>query len=660
MREAFACELKSGTSRLNAILLFWYVYIALGTLTRVGLLVFNGDGSIISVGNLAGVFLLGCFYDALVGFFWCLPLLIVYVLAPNNKIGRWAMTLLLGLAGLVFIPFWLFTHAAEFVFWNEFSSRFNFIAVDYLMFTREVIGNIQESYNLLPVWLGIGFSTLAILLLIRKPLLRNMNGYSPRFGRRLALVSVVTLGVMTGFVLTRTEWKHALGQPQLEQLAGNGEWEFLYACRTNEIEYERFYKTIDAKEAKSLLQEEFATQPGNHITADQDSPNPVVREIRSTGTEQYPNVILVSIESFGAEFIESLGGKPGLTPEFEKLAKESLSFNHLYATGIRTVRGLEALTLSIPPTPGRSVIVRPENDEMFTIGGVFREKGYQTCYLYGGYSYFDHMNAFFSGNGYEVIDRTDIPDEDIHHETIWGVADEDLFSKTVSVMDKRTAGAEPVFLHVMTTSNHRPYTYPEGRIDIPSGTGRDGAVKYTDYAIGKFIRDARQHDWFDDTMFVFVADHTSNGRNRTDLPLERFHIPMIVYAPGMIDPGVVATPASQIDVAPTILGLLNFNYTSEFYGRDILRDGIQDPHIFMANYQTVGFLDGDFLAELRPNYVARVVDPITYEDVPADPESEHALMEGIAFFQTVAHEFTTQQKPNHASRIKPLALQFLW
>jgi phosphoglycerol transferase MdoB-like AlkP superfamily enzyme len=313
----------------------------------------------------------------------------------------------------------------------------------------------------------------------------------------------------------------------------------------------------------------------------------------------------------------------------------------MYATGTRTVRGLEALTLSVPPTPGHAVPMRPHNSGLFTLGGVFKEQGYEALYLYGGYSYFDNMASFFGGNGYTVIDRTAIDKKDIHHENIWGVADEDLFDLALREIDGRVAGGKKVFAHVMTTSNHRPFTYPADRIDIPSGTGRDGAVKYTDFAIGQFVEKARQRPWFNDTLFVFVADHTSIARGRSDLPMERYHIPMVMYAPGKIAPARVDAMASQIDVAPTMLGWLNLSYVSEFFGRDVLRDGGPPSSLFMANYQTVGFVGEDMQVELRPKQSTRVTG--LDGGTPTPDHAREALEEGIAFYQAAAQRFSARR-----------------
>jgi len=205
--------------------------------------------------------------------------------------------------------------------------------------------------------------------------------------------------------------------------------------------------------------------------------------VTGRGPEKRLNVVLISVEALSADFMAAFGNREGLTPRLDALAREGLLFTRLYATGTRTARGLEALTLSYPPTPGYSIVKRPDNGGLFSLGEVFREKGYEPLYLYGGYAYFDNMGAFFSGNGYTVVDRTAIRSEDISYENIWGVADEDLFKMATAELDKRWTANRPFFAHIMTVSNHRPFAYPAGRIDIPIGT-REGAVKYTDFAIG--------------------------------------------------------------------------------------------------------------------------------------------------------------------------------
>lgn len=171
--------------------------------------------------------------------------------------------------------------------------------------------------------------------------------------------------------------------------------------------------------------------------------------------------MLISCESFGAEFSRLYGSPRDLTPNFDAFAQRGLWFSNAYASGTRTVRGLEALAASFPPIPTVSILRRPGNDGIATWGRVMRELGYETSFLYGGYGYFDDMNAFYAGNGFQVLDRNDI--EQVRFENIWGVSDEDLFDLALRHASEQHAGGKPFFSIVMTTSNHKPYTFRPGR-----------------------------------------------------------------------------------------------------------------------------------------------------------------------------------------------------
>ena len=572
---------------------------------------------------------IGAVFDLGVFAYMALPLALLLVLWPKNW-GK-ALHRCMVLLAFVFSLVWLFVALSEITFWNEFASRFNFIAVDYLIYTNEVLGNIRESYNLPLLLSGVAASAAVIGLALTWGL--NRQKTEAESGKPLgwALVFWLLLPLLA-FVGLNAQYKEFSSDAQVNEIAGNGYFDFVHAFNTNEIDYPRFYKTLPAAEASTELAHELRVA---------NSKQPYRREVQSGGTERRMNVVLVSIESFSAEFMTAFGNKQKLTPNMDALANEGMLFTQLYATGTRTVRGLEALTLSMPPTPGVSILKRPNNDNLFTIGEVFKEKGYEPLFIYGGYGYFDNMNAFYSGNGYTVVDRTALDKKDIHAENIWGVADEDLFSLALREMNQRAARKQPFFAHIMTTSNHRPYTYPNGRIDIPSKTGRDGAVKYTDWAIGQFVDQAKKTPWFANTLFVFVADHTHKGRGRTDLPPENYHIPAIFYAPGFVQPQKIETLASQIDIPPTLLALLNFRYESRFFGQDILREGKTHQRALLANYQTVGYYEEGAVAALKPNRGYSVTDALTGQAI--DPDSPHAqelVKEAISYYQTAAQAFS--------------------
>ncbi len=621
--------------RLAVVARFLLTFIALNLAVRLGLLLFNGDLGFFAPARLVPILGIGLLFD-LAAAAWCLfPFLLLVALWPAaaHRSFRWVAGTLLLLVSAVLA----FVAASEFFFWNEFASRFNFIAVDYLVYTREVIGNIRESYDLRPAFAGIALACAALFAAQWRPLRDAARGAPlSRRNRMLLVVAAFVLPVLS-FYLVQPRYKEFTDETQAVQLAGNGHYEFWSAFRNNEIDYAQFYRSRPLAQVYKVLRAEYEQIGPQNFT-----PNalmPIEREVLARGPEKRLNVVLVTVESLSADFMTAFGNDKALTPNLDRLTQESLFFTRLYATGLRTVRGLEAVTLSFPPTPGNSIVKRPNNARLFTLGEVFNQRGYESLYLYGGYGYFDNMQDFFGGNGYTVIDRLAIAKENIHHETIWGVADEDLFTQALQQLDQRHAAGKLFYAHVMTTSNHRPYTYPEGRIDIPSGTGRNGAVKYTDWAIGEFLRQARTRPWFDDTVFVILADHTSGGRGKTDLTIENFHIPLMIWSPKHIKPARIDTLASQIDVGPTLLALLNVGYRSRFFGHDILRDGPAHQRAFMANYQTVGYLEDGILAELRPQRRWRLVDEATGKERPADERGMKILEKAVSHYQAAAEAY---------------------
>lgn len=193
----------------------------------------------------------------------------------------------------------------------------------------------------------------------------------------------------------------------------------------------------------------------------------------------------------------------------------------------------------------------------------------------------------------------------------------------------------------MTTSNHRPFTYPEGKIDIPSQTGREGAVKYTDYAIGQFIARAKKKPWFDNTVFVIVADHCAGSAGKTELPIKEYEIPLIIYNPKLIAPRRIDTLSSQIDYPPTLLGLLNWTYKSRFYGKDILQMKVEEERALIANYQALGLMEKGELAILKPTRKKAIYhyDCRTRTSRP-DAIDEGTIMEAVSYYQSASYLFS--------------------
>ncbi len=607
-------------------------FIAINAVVRVALLVFEADPANLVPWRLAALLAVGLLYDLAAAAYLLVPFALLALLLPDRPWGRKAHAIVACLMVVFGLFAMLFTGVAEALFWNEFSSRFNFIAVDYLIYTRETVGNIRESYAVGPLLAAVALVALLLFWAIRRPVWTAAIAAGGTPLRRLSASGLVVLLPVLSFLAIDDAPREALPTPSMRELAGNGYYEFARAFRNNDLDYHAFYRTIPEPEASRTLRDVFAQARSTAVFTGGD--HPLERKIVAAGAPRPMHVVLVSIESLGAEFVASLGGKAGLTPNLDRLANEGLSFTQVYATGTRTVRGLEALTLSVPPTPGHAVPARKNNKGFQTLGGVLKEQGYEPLYVYGGFSYFDNMQDFFGGNGYTVIDRTSLARSEISHETIWGVADEDLFRLAVREIDARAAAGGKVFAHVMTTSNHRPFTYPSGRIDIPSGSGRDGAVKYSDWAIGELMRQALTRSWSKDTLFVFVADHTSRARGRTDLPPDRYRIPLVFYAPNLLAARTIDTVASQIDVGPTLLALLNVSYTSRFFGQDILTEGQRHQRALMANYLTVGQMKDSLVTELSPKRRARVLDAVTGRELAtSDPRWTAAVNQAVAPYQ---------------------------
>ncbi|MBX9590153.1 MAG: LTA synthase family protein [Hyphomonadaceae bacterium] len=617
------------------VLLVWVLalFLAAGGATRLALMMFEAEPANFAPAPAISILAVGLLYDLAAAAYVLVPFGLLALVLPNSGWGRRAHGVAASLLFLFLLFGVLFTAVTEFLFWNEFSSRFNFIAVDYLIYTREVVGNIRESYPIATMLFGLAVAALGIFALVRRPLWRKASAEGGPLSHRLAVTGIVLMLPAASFWLVADAPREALASVSARELAGNGYYEFARAFRSNDLDYRIFYKTRPREDALRDLRQEVVAVDDSSLSFASER-HPLERTVTASGERRALNVVLVTMESLGADYVESLGGKKGLTPNLDRLARQGLMFTQIYATGLRTVRGLEAISLSIPPTPGHAVLMRRNNKGFQTLGGVFRDQGYEPLYIYGGYSYFDNMNDFFGGNGYTVIDRTMVAKEHISHETIWGIADEDLFKQVLREIDGRVAAGRRAFAHVLTTSNHRPFTYPSGRIDIPSGSGRDGAVKYADWAIGTFMDHAATRPWFKDTLFVFVADHTSHGRGRTDLPPENYRIPFIIYGPNWLEPRVIDTLASQIDVGPTILGLLNISYTSRFFGRDILGQTRGSQRALLANYLTVGYMEQGLVVELSPKQRARVVVAGTGLPVAAHhPLNAPLIDKAIAYYQ---------------------------
>ncbi|HWV54062.1 LTA synthase family protein [Pseudorhodoplanes sp.] len=591
---------------------FWpaiALFLVAQTLVRLALALLSGSGFVDHPIDIVRPFVIGLWFDLAVLLAVLIPGTLYWVLLPRSwHGGRFDRAMMFsGFALFVFIVG--FTMIGEVLFWNEFGARFNFIAVDYLVYTREVVGNIRESYPVGRMLAALVAVAVLLTILLRRVLRADSRTVALR-SRAAVFVSLVMAAVLVNDA-SKSSWTEVSSNNYANEISANGYYTLVRAFFGNEIDYRRFYALDDEARVNRRIRDLVASPNARFVST---VPGDITRDIVDANPV-HMNVVLVTIESLSASFMDHFGNRLGLTPNLDALADQSLFFANMLATGTRTVRGLEAVTLSVPPTPGQSILRRPGNERLFSLGSVMRDHGYSTTYLYGGDGDFDNMNVFFSSNGYRIVDRRNFAPSEVRFSNAWGVCDEDLFSRALREADASFATGKPFFQHVMTVSNHRPYTYPTGRISPPHGnTGlqgrtlasyieqtREGGVKYTDYAIGTFLEQARSRPWFKDTLFVFVADHTASAAGKIEVDPSGYHIPAMFYAPAMIAPRRVDRLVSQIDIAPTILGLLHMTYRSRFVGQD--QSGPNGPErAFISNYQKVGLIRQEGLALLGPRH----------------------------------------------------------
>lgn len=586
-------------------------------------------------------------WPALAIFLFFLP---IPALAYNRGSGQWAMYIM----GLVLLYGLLFVAASELVFWNEFSSRFNFIAVDYLVYTSEVIGNIRESYPI-GTWLALlVVLALVVFALTRRNLRARDDGSTIWQRARVPLVWLVLTIVSVAGV--NGEMKDRTANNYVNELAGNGIYQFFAAFRSSHLDYKKFYQTLPDSEAFKLVRENLKTPDSTFISSD---PRDLTRAIRHAGPEKHLNVVLISVESLSGSYLGTFGNTQHLTPFLDSLVGKSIFFDNLYANGTRTVRGLEALSLSVPPTPGDSLVREHNNENLFSLADIFNDRGYVSEFVYGGYSYFDNMKYFFSHNGYNVVDRSDIPkNATIHSQNVWGVSDEDLYTLALGQMDKIHDEGKPFFLHIMTTSNHRPYTYPAGRVKFKAPS-RLGAVAYTDWTIEDFIKRARSKPYFANTVFVITADHCASSAGKTSIPINNYHIPLWIYAPEQFKPERIHALMGQLDIPPTLLGLLNFSYRTRFFGQDVLDVPPEQGHAFPGTYEKLGYVHGDIMTILEPRKKLEQLKPNfeTGDATPVVPIDQKLVDTAIAYYQVASDLYKhgeLARRPADSTPVQPL------
>jgi phosphoglycerol transferase MdoB-like AlkP superfamily enzyme len=608
------------------------------TLARVGLASWQA-GRVGAVHGWAAVFVGGLRVDiATLSMLLVLPLL-AWLLLPPLRIVRGTVHAWLVLVAMLLV----FMEVATPPFMTEYGLRPNRLFLEYLVYPMEVGATLVRGH-LASTVAGI----LALLVTgclawrwLRAPLRTQARlAWPVRLATAVAMLLLAAMGARStlGHRALNPAMVAFSSDPTVNELPLNSTYSVLYAAKEwlTESDGAEMY----GKMPWPQVLQEVRAQTGLPASAFTDPRIPTLAARTPAWRGQPRNLVIILEESLGAQFVGSLGGLP-LTPNIDALGKEGWKFEHLYATGTRSVRGIEAVLTGFTPTPAEAVVKQPlSQGDFFTIARVLSRRGYDATFYYGGESHFDNMRGFFLDNGFtRIIEQKDFKDPAFVGS--WGVSDEDLVRRADREFRALHEAGKPFFGLVFSSSNHDPFEYPDGRIqpyDQPRQT-RNNAAKYADYAIGEFFRLAKASPYWRDTVFLVVADHDSRVFGKNLVPIANFHIPAIVLGAGVV-PRSDRRIVSQVDLPPTLLSLLGIGDPTPMVGRDLTDLSALVPGRAMMQYdRNFAWMQGDKVAILTPggggtwHWDAHAG---TLSPLPADPALQHIAL-AMALWGTEAY-----------------------
>jgi phosphoglycerol transferase MdoB-like AlkP superfamily enzyme len=523
-----------------------------------------------SVEHALTVLMFGLRFDLIVlCLLWIVPALLLLFL-PRTKIlnGLSSVTARLWLMLSTIIV--LFMEMSTPAFIDQYDTRPNRIFFEYLETPVEGVTSALYEY---PWHFVVAFILLGLLI-----------RYLLNFNRRIfsdlkpwpVLARIILLPLLLVFfgVGIRSSFDHRPANPSIaafsnDQLVNKLGLSSMYTVLTaaynlrHEDSASSVYGEMAPEKMVSLVRLHSLNNPASFV---EDATSTWHRQ-NATNRSQPGNLVIILEESLGAGFVGSLGGI-GVTPEIDKLAQQGLWFSRLYATGTRSARGIEAVTAGFPPSPSRSVLKLGLAQQNFvTLASILKRNNYDTQFIYGGESHFDNMAGFFLANGFDrVTDQNDY--ENPRFRGTWGVSDEDLFDRVDQELMR--GSANPQFILAFSSSNHTPFEFPDNTIELHDAEKNtvNNAVKYADYAVGRFFDKARTRPYWDNSFFLVVADHDDRVHGAALVPIDKFHIPGVIIGPG-IEPATHDKPASQIDLIPTLLDTLGISSTHPMIGHNL-------------------------------------------------------------------------------------------
>ncbi|HEX8377727.1 MAG TPA: LTA synthase family protein [Pedobacter sp.] len=550
--------------------LFWILFFFLERL--IFLLSFSNKLQSISLLETTKSFIVGLWMDAsMAAYISVLPLLVTLIVwfFPPIKIPATVLkwyTLILVVAFLIICIF-------NFNIYREWGSKINFKALDYgFNSPNEAIASGASS----PVLASL--VTLAALILISFWLSKKIICYNRLKSVHIlakSAVSIIVIGltflaIRGGRQLSPMNESMAYysNKPILNHAAINTEWGLMRDIlnnRSNKNPY-NYYSKKEASEIKNELFKQPKTPSTQIVTAAR------------------PNVVVIILESFTADVVESLGGDKGVAPQMERLAAEGVLFENIYASGDRTDKGIVAVLNAFPSQAIRSIMkVNNKQDKLPSFSDTFSKAGYHTAFFYGGETEFFNMKSYLLSHHYDkIIQKKDFDKR--HMNSKWGAYDDLVYQKLLS---ESSQTKQPFFASLLTLTNHEPFEVP-GKPRF-AGAGIENKFRSTAYfadsCLGSFINNARRTSWYKNTLFVVVADHGHRlPRNESDIfHPDRFRIPLLFFGE-VIRPDYrgkrISKIGSQTDIIATVLTQLKIPAQEFRWSRDLLNPGTPEFAFF--------------------------------------------------------------------------------
>ena len=585
------------------VLTFFVLSIVLFMLSRTALLIWHPEGT---EGHIIDIYKYGLLYDVSINCTMYAVVVLICILSNFlSKVPAFILILQKLLLSLI-ITIQLLLEISTPSFIIEYGVRPNHIYVEYLIYPKEVLSTLVNGHLFESLFcILICITSFILFYKLASKLYRDYTSIKVKKSLLCLVLAIVLIpygirGTITNHKPLNPSNSSFCTSPLGNTIPVNSTFNVFYALRhisdsdiksssifafDNTVNvlnnYDKFSKVTKPKTIDSSC-------PINQVITPKISPS------------QKRNVVIIVEESFGARYVQSLSGDP-IAPELEKLKNEGWWFERLYATGHRSVRGLEAITASYPPSPLASQVKLEHREELTTLSSIYKRLGYKTSFIYGGESHFDNMRSYFLNNGVEeIIEQKDYKDPEFV--ASWGVSDEDLFKKANEKFVKLSNNNQPFCSVVFSSSFHDPFDIPQGKVNIDGVKTDDPrrltAAKYADYALGKFFEQAKKEDYYKNTVFLVLADHDSRVRGIGAFPLTNYSIPALIISPD-ITPRVDKRIVSQIDMLPTLLSLTGVSGEFPLSGEDLNRDDIIERAPVSYN-ELFGYVKGDKFTLLVP------------------------------------------------------------